>query len=82
MRDARSFMEEVRRDLESVEREIRSHPYLAELEAGRIRREDRKRFAGEQYHVIRSDLRSVALLVNRFGASASGRPEEFLRLLH
>jgi hypothetical protein len=72
MPDARSLMEEVGRDLESVEREIRSHPYLAELEAGRIRREDLRRFAGEQYHVIRSDLRSVALLVNRFGASASG----------
>lgn len=72
MPDARSLMEEIGRDLESVEREIRSHPYLAELEAGRIRREDLKRFAGEQYHVIRSDLRSVALLVNRFGVSASG----------
>jgi hypothetical protein len=72
MASARSLIEEIKRDLESVEREIRSHPYLAELEAGRIRREDLKCFAGEQYHIIRSDLRSVALLVNRFGASASG----------
>jgi len=45
MPDARSLMEEIGRDVESVEREIRSHPYLAELEAGRIRREDLKRFA-------------------------------------
>lgn len=31
MPDGRSLMEEIGRDLESVEREIRSHPYLAEL---------------------------------------------------
>lgn len=72
MASARSLIEEIKRDLESVEREIRNHPYLAELEAGRVRREDLKRFAGEQYHIIRSDLRSVALLVNRFGVAASG----------
>jgi TENA/THI-4/PQQC family len=37
-----------------------------------VRREDLARFAGEQHHIIRSDLRSVALLVNRFGATPSG----------
>ena len=37
-----------------------------------MRREDLARFAGEQHHTIRSDLRSVALLVNRFGATPSG----------
>jgi thiaminase len=72
MPGARSLMQEIGRDLESIEREIRHHPYLTELEKGRIGREDLKRFAGEQYHIIRSDLRSVALLVNRFGVSASG----------
>jgi hypothetical protein len=72
MPDARSLIEEIGRDLASIEREIRNHPYLAELEKGRIGREGLKCFAGEQYHIIRSDLRSVALLVNRFGASASG----------
>jgi hypothetical protein len=52
MPDARSLMEEIGRDLKSVERAIRSHPYLADLEAGRIRREDLKRFAGEQYTIL------------------------------
>ena len=70
--DARSLIEEIKRELDSVEQEIRGHPYLAELEAGRVRREDLRLFAGEQYHIIRSDLRSVALLVNRFGATPSG----------
>jgi len=72
MADPRSLIEEIKRDLAPVEQEIRRHPYLAELEAGRVGRERLRLFAGEQFHIIRSDLRSVALLVNRFGASASG----------
>ncbi|MFQ5521911.1 MAG: transcriptional regulator, partial [Candidatus Methylomirabilia bacterium] len=72
MAQAKSLIDEIKRDLNPVEREIRSHPYLAELEAGRLARDTLRLFAGEQYHIIRSDLRSVALLVNRFGATESG----------
>jgi hypothetical protein len=72
MTDAERLVEEIRRELAPVEHEIRHHPYLAALEAGRVRREDLACFAGEQHHIIRSDLRSVALLVNRFGAMPSG----------
>jgi hypothetical protein len=72
MMRAESLLAEIRRDLRGVEAAIRDHPYLADLEAGRIRREDLRIFAGEQYHIIRSDLRSAALLVNRFGVSPSG----------
>lgn len=39
---------------------------------GRVRREDLTRFAGEEYHIIGSDLRRVALLVHRFGTTLSG----------
>lgn len=70
--DAQRLVEELRRELDPVEQELRRHPYLAALEAGHVRREDLARFAGEQHHTIRSDLRSVALLVNRFGATPSG----------
>lgn len=66
------MIEEVKRELHRVEQEIRRHPYLDALEAGSVRREDLRLFAGEQYHIIRSDLRSVALLVSRFGAGPSG----------
>jgi thiaminase len=55
-----------------LEDAIRRHPFLDALEAGRVPRETLRAFAGEQRHIIRSDLRSVALLVNRFGASPSG----------
>lgn len=62
----------LQKELELVEREIRRHPYLDAVEAGRLSREDLRIFGGEQYHIIRSDLRSVALLVNRFGSGPSG----------
>ena len=64
--NAQRLVEEIRRELDPVESEIRRHPYLAALETGHVRREDLARFAGEQH------LRSVALLVNRFGATPSG----------
>jgi hypothetical protein len=63
MNDMTSLVAEIRRELHDVEQEIRGHPYLADLEAGGVRREELSRFAGAQYHIIRSDLRSVALLV-------------------
>jgi TENA/THI-4/PQQC family len=72
MNDATNLVAEIRRQLHAVEQQIRGHPYLAEVEAGELRREELSRFAGAQYHIIRSDLRSAALLVNRFGASPSG----------
>src|SRR3989449_5023174 len=72
MFDAKQLIDEIRRELAPVEQEIRHHPYLAALETGRVRREDLTRFAGEQHHIIQSDLRSIALLVNRFGATPSG----------
>ena len=72
MINAEKLVDEIRRELAPVEQEIRRHPYLAALETGRVRREDLTRFAGEQHHIIQSDLRSIALLVNRFGATPSG----------
>lgn len=72
MTTAATLIGEIRRELAPVEQGIRAHPYLVDLEAGRVPREDLQRFAGEQHHIIRSDLRSIALLVNRFGAAPSG----------
>ncbi len=72
MAKAAQLIRTLKRELEPVEREIRRHPYLDEVEAGRTTREDLRIFAGEQYHIIRTDLRSVALMVNRFGSAPSG----------
>ena len=40
MVNAQELVEEIRRELAPVEEEIRRHPYLSALEAGRVRRED------------------------------------------
>jgi len=56
MPDARSLMEEIGRDLESVER---GHPYLAELETGRIRREDTGPPSGARVVAARPSLSRV-----------------------
>jgi hypothetical protein len=37
---AQRLVEEIRRELDPVEQEIRRYPYLAALEVGRVRRED------------------------------------------
>jgi pyrroloquinoline quinone (PQQ) biosynthesis protein C len=71
MVDANALLDKIRQDLRSVNEQLLHHSYVQALEAGEIRREKLRVFAGEQYAIIASDLRSVAQLVNRFGASPS-----------
>jgi thiaminase len=63
----------IREDLRPVESKIASHPYIEALREGRVERDRLRIFAGEQHHIIRSDLRSFALLVSRYGADAETR---------
>ena len=67
MADARELIAETRAPLKAVEDALLAHPYLSAVEEGRITKEKLRLFAGEQYHIINSDLRSVALLVSRQG---------------
>jgi len=69
---ADALVASIRRDLESVHEKLLRHPYLHALEEGKIKRDKLRLFAGEQYTIIQSDLRSVAHLVSRFGAFPSG----------
>jgi pyrroloquinoline quinone (PQQ) biosynthesis protein C len=62
---AHELVAEIRERLQPVEAKLFAHPYLAAVEEGRIAREKLRLFAGEQYQIIISDLRSIALLVNR-----------------
>lgn len=71
MTDARQLMTETRAQLKPVEDQFIGHPYLASVEEGRLKRENLRLFAGEQYYIIDSDLRSIALLINRQGHLAS-----------
>ncbi len=70
MPQAQALVEEIRRELRPIEERLVQHPYVSALEANRIPRESLRFFAGEQYVIIGSDLRSVAHLVSRFGGSA------------
>ena len=65
MEEAKKLVEEIRRDIKSMDKTILSHPYLEAAEKGLIPKEKLSHFVGEQQRIIESDLRSVALLVSR-----------------
>jgi pyrroloquinoline quinone (PQQ) biosynthesis protein C len=69
--DARELIAETRARLKAVEDKLFSHPYLAAVEEGQITKEKLRLFAGEQYYIINSDLRSAALLVSRQGDASN-----------
>src|SRR5207253_8453595 len=71
MIDAKALVDEIRQGLEPVNEQLLRHPYVQALEEGKIGREKLRLFAGEQYAIIGSDLKSAAHLVSRFGSSPS-----------
>ncbi len=71
---AREVIQGARREIALVEHRIRQHPYLAALEARKVDRGTLGIFAGQQWHIIQSDLRSVALILAR---SDSQAPRDF-----
>jgi thiaminase len=80
MVDAKTLVDEIRQDLQAVNEQLLRHPYVQGLEEGRIAQEKLSLFAGEQYSIIASDLKSVAYLVSRFGSAPSR--DFFLGILH
>jgi pyrroloquinoline quinone (PQQ) biosynthesis protein C len=80
MADAKAVIAGIRRDLQTVTEQLLRHPYVQALEEGKIGREKLSLFAGEQYSIIASDLKSVAYLVSRFGSAPSR--DFFLGILH
>ena len=74
MADARTIVEQARRETKGIEDRLKAHPYLLGLEARRIPKERLRIFAEQQFHIIESDLRSVALAAARAGSS---RTREF-----
>jgi len=67
MQTVDSLLREAGELLGPLEEKIRSHAYLADLEGKKVGREQLRFFAGEQHHIITSDLRSVGLLLSRHG---------------
>ena len=68
---AKALLEGIRQDLQPVTEQLLGHPYVKALEEGQIEREKLRLFAGEQYSIIASDLKSVAYLLSRFGSAPS-----------
>jgi hypothetical protein len=64
---AEKLIEDIRADLSPVSDQLLTHAYVAAVEQGLIQLERLRPFAAEQHAIISSDLRSVALLVSRFG---------------
>ena len=69
--EIKKFVDGVRHELQPVSTKILNHRYLQALEAGRIERGQLRIFAGQQSHIIGSDLRSVAQMVARAGSERS-----------
>ena len=71
MVDAKALLNEIGKELQPVTEQLLRHPYVEALEERKIGRENLRLFAGEQYAIIGSDLRSAAHLVGRFGSAPS-----------
>jgi thiaminase len=67
MTNARQLIEKIRTELKPLEEKIVCHRYLEALRMGSVARERLRIFAEQQYHIIASDLRSIALLLSRHG---------------
>ncbi len=65
MENVDRLLREIADELRPVEEKILYHPFTPALERGEVPREKLKVFAGEQYGIITSDLRSVAFLLAR-----------------
>lgn len=71
MSDALQMVEKIQGDLKPLEEKILGHPYLKALEEGRVPLDLLKVFAGQQHHIISSDLRSIALILSHEGMRPS-----------
>ncbi|UCC81877.1 MAG: transcriptional regulator [Gemmatimonadota bacterium] len=71
MADAARLVRSAREDLKAIDDHIREHAYPDTLMKGEVSLDALRAFPGHQYHIITSDLRSLALLVQRFGDAPS-----------
>ena len=67
MNDAKELVKKIRMDLRPLDDTILGPPYIMALNEGKIPRDSLRTFAGQQYHIITSDLRSIASLLSRHG---------------
>jgi pyrroloquinoline quinone (PQQ) biosynthesis protein C len=66
--NAAELVDSIRAELAPVRDRLLGHPYVEAVQERRLDASQLRPFAGEQYLIISSDLRSVAHLVSRFGS--------------
>ena len=71
MMKADDVVRKVQSDLREIDNQIRNHAYLTSLWEGNVSLQSLKAFPGHQYHIIRSDLRSVGMMLHRSSDSSS-----------
>jgi thiaminase len=71
MNDAKELVKKIRKDLRPLDEKILGHPYIMALDEGKIPQDSLRTFASQQYHIITSDLRSIAILLSRHGVLPS-----------
>lgn len=69
---ARQLVNQLRAELKPVDDQIAGAPFLTALERHRVSLDGLRAFTGEQYNILRSDLRSNAQMVSRFGDQPHG----------
>lgn len=63
---AKHLIEAINGELGEADQQLRQHAYLKALRSGVVKAKAIKAFPGHRYHIIVSDLRSIALMVHRF----------------
>jgi pyrroloquinoline quinone (PQQ) biosynthesis protein C len=67
---AAEVVQSVRTQLAPIRDRVRGHPYIRAAEDKRLELAQLRPFAGEQFLILSSDLRSMAQMVSRFGGDA------------
>lgn len=73
MMQAQALVSRLCREIAEVETRLFDHPWIAAVDAAQRSRADLRLFGVQQRRIIASDLKSVALLIHRYGDSPSGR---------
>ncbi|AUX34938.1 MULTISPECIES: hypothetical protein [Sorangium] len=66
MKAATALVKDIREELRDIDDRLRAHPYPGAIERGEITLEGLKAFPGHQHHVVLSDMRSMAMMLQRF----------------
>jgi len=74
---AKNLLDSVRRELVPLNELILNHPYINNVEEGRLPLEKTKLFVGQQYYIVSHDAKSLAIMLSR----AKGREVDFFNLL-